>query len=354
MKKMLNVFILLQGISISIYGNCYIFSSEKEAQDAFSKSKIVYKEIIDPSYDQTFKMIMSTDPDKVQFLISFLNSIYFPGAGEEDQKIRRIEALEKENTQLGESSRTGITICDVACKCIYYADHSSTSSPEKRKRKRDELEAAFDLEMQRLPQEHFLMRLMEYGQNLHIRNNMCTKALGLLNFRKPKKNEFEDKTSSYAWCKIDPKTNIPERLDGDDNKLELVTLDLRQLSNSEEIYVNGQQLNIVGITWLKLFGIKQWCKSKDGNMKYEIYYPEEETDKAIKDAIEILSQIDQETYDKMKRLAQKEKDVLNTAKREGTMQSKFETAKNFLKMGLSIEQVAQGTGLSVEEVDQLK
>ena len=32
---------------------------------------------------------------------------------------------------------------------------------------------------------------------------------------------------------------------------------------------------------------------------------------------------------------------------------KIETARNFLKMGLSVEQVAQGTGLSVEEVNKL-
>ena len=143
-------------------------------------------------------------------------------------------------------------------------------------------------------------------------------------------------------------------MEGDDNKLELVTLDLRQLSNSEEIYVNGKKLDTIGITWLKLFGIKQWCESKDANMKYGIYYPEEETDKAIKNAIEILSQIDQTTYEKMKQLAQKEKDVLNTAKQEGAMQSKLETAKNLLTMQLSVEQIAQATGLSVEEIEQLK
>ena len=32
----------------------------------------------------------------------------------------------------------------------------------------------------------------------------------------------------------------------------------------------------------------------------------------------------------------------------------IETAKNFLKMGLSIEQVASGTGLTVEELRVLK
>ena len=36
---------------------------------------------------------------------------------------------------------------------------------------------------------------------------------------------------------------------------------------------------------------------------------------------------------------------------QGEHQAKIETAKKFLAMGISIEQVAQGTGLSVEEVN---
>ena len=32
---------------------------------------------------------------------------------------------------------------------------------------------------------------------------------------------------------------------------------------------------------------------------------------------------------------------------------KIETARNFLKMGLSVEQVAHGTGLSIEEVNEI-
>ena len=39
---------------------------------------------------------------------------------------------------------------------------------------------------------------------------------------------------------------------------------------------------------------------------------------------------------------------------EGSLSAKLETARNFLRMGLSKEQVAQGTGLSVEEIQKLK
>ena len=44
----------------------------------------------------------------------------------------------------------------------------------------------------------------------------------------------------------------------------------------------------------------------------------------------------------------------NDGKREGLIEAKFETARNFLQMGLTIEQVAIGTGLSIKEVTQIQ
>ena len=38
---------------------------------------------------------------------------------------------------------------------------------------------------------------------------------------------------------------------------------------------------------------------------------------------------------------------------QGEHQAKIETAKNLLAMGISIEQVAQGTGLSLETIENI-
>ena len=38
---------------------------------------------------------------------------------------------------------------------------------------------------------------------------------------------------------------------------------------------------------------------------------------------------------------------------QGAKEAKLETAKKFLSMGLSVEQVADGTGLSIEEIEKL-
>ena len=325
MKNIRWIILSLIGIA-NIHGDSWIFKSKKEAKAAFPNSNIVCKEIVDPSYDQTFKMVMSTDSNKQKYLMSFLNSIYFPGAKGEDVMIRRIEALDKENekmkepqkkkTKKSEKSSNNITLCDVACKCIYYADHSSEDSGDRRKRSSDEIEEAFDLEMQRSKQTKFTIRLMNYGLNLQTRNKVCVKALGLLNF--PKEKFLQDESACYAWCKINPKTNQPERLTEKENILETNTIDLRKLAKDEDIYINGKELDIVGITWLKLFGVKQWCEPSDNGVKYKIYYPEDEIDKNIKEVIEIiLSCINQEYYQEMLRVIENAQDILNTAKNEG-------------------------------------
>ena len=39
---------------------------------------------------------------------------------------------------------------------------------------------------------------------------------------------------------------------------------------------------------------------------------------------------------------------------KGSRDTKLQTARSFLAMGLSVQQVAQGTGLSLDEVQQLR
>ena len=47
------------------------------------------------------------------------------------------------------------------------------------------------------------------------------------------------------------------------------------------------------------------------------------------------------------------REAFRLGKEEGAEQTKIETAKKFIKMGLPLEQIAEGTGLSKEVVQQL-
>ena len=44
---------------------------------------------------------------------------------------------------------------------------------------------------------------------------------------------------------------------------------------------------------------------------------------------------------------------ISQAKKEGEKIAKVETAKNLLKIGLTVDQIAQATGLSIEDVSNL-
>ena len=55
-----------------------------------------------------------------------------------------------------------------------------------------------------------------------------------------------------------------------------------------------------------------------------------------------------------KGLVEGEKVGLEKGLVEGEKKAKIESAKRFLSMGLSVEQVAAGTGLSLEEIEKLK
>ncbi|MBB3698833.1 Rpn family recombination-promoting nuclease/putative transposase [Flammeovirga yaeyamensis] len=66
-----------------------------------------------------------------------------------------------------------------------------------------------------------------------------------------------------------------------------------------------------------------------------------------------LPKQDQEIYDEDLKRFRDYINTLDTRERRGAQKKAIETAKKILKMGLSIEQVAEATGLSIDEVKQL-
>ena len=183
-------------------------------------------------------------------------------------------------------------------------------------------------------------------------------------------------------CKIDPVTNQPLRLTGSDNLMEINTIDLRKLVKCKEVYINGKKLDIIGITWLKLFGVKQWCKQSGANkVDFMIHYPENEIDKNIEEVIQILSCLDQKTYDEMRLVIKNAEDTIKTAQKaaeakgraegkaegkaeglaegidkgivKGIQLTKMELLKSMSEDGYSKDQIAKLLKLSVKEVEAM-
>lgn len=353
MKKILITIIIgLKGGLGCLYGDSWIFATEEEAKNAFPNETISSSVIVDPSYDQTFKLVMSTDTDNVKYLMSFLNSIYYPEARENDLMIRKIEALDKENTNIGKSSGAGIKICDIACKCTAY----SIGTEDSRKRRIDEMGESFNVEMQRSPEVDFIMRLVNYGEILRQKHKIPVKGLGLLNY--PVRTSYQDESKCYALCEIDPETNTPKRLIGDKNVLEANTIDLRKFApnapKKEEIHINGKKLGIIGVTWLKLLGIKQWnTPTEKTPIKYNIFYPES-IDDNIKGVIDILSKIDQETLELIERQQTSSRNILEGAKAEGAEIQIIKSAKRMLQKEMDLKDVVDCSGLTKEIFEKHK
>ncbi|AGK95838.1 Rpn family recombination-promoting nuclease/putative transposase [Clostridium pasteurianum] len=98
------------------------------------------------------------------------------------------------------------------------------------------------------------------------------------------------------------------------------------------------------------------------NRAYEIdvnKIPEElAVDKEIRKALEkldimYLDSEEREIYENDLKAMRDYKAGLKTAERKGIKKGKIEVAKSLLKMGLSIEQIASGTGLTVGEIRKL-
>ena len=84
---------------------------------------------------------------------------------------------------------------------------------------------------------------------------------------------------------------------------------------------------------------------------------EEEATRNYNNAIKTAETRGREEGEKVgleKGLVEGEKVGLEKGLAEGEKKAKIESAQRFLSMGLSVEQVAAGTGLSLEEIEKLK
>ena len=78
---------------------------------------------------------------------------------------------------------------------------------------------------------------------------------------------------------------------------------------------------------------------------------DERIDKAIKEMVALNKcYVKRKTYEKYLVNLNREKDIIDTAREDG----KKEIVNNMLKEGLSIEEVSKYTGLSAEEIKDLK
>ena len=108
----------------------------------------------------------------------------------------------------------------------------------------------------------------------------------------------------------------------------------------------------------KIFNANGYKNEKDVEIKSFLQYicNQEPVDDFTNKIDTFVARIKKEEVNRKEYLSMNihDQDNFLRGKKEGLQQKAIETAKNFLKMGLTIEQVANGTGLSIETITELR
>ena len=276
--------------------------------------------------DFGFKRVFA-NPDYPHILISFIESVL------RELSIESIEHID--TTQFADYVDDRTSIFDVFCRL-----HDGSF---------------VIVEMQQVRQEHYVDRTILYGSHVIQRQSQKGKwnyelprvyVISLINFRlfpndrslvhtvqlqsdQNPDQPFYDKLN-FIYIQL---PNITEELSQNPNLEHWLTLILNLHTREEPMSIDSDT---------------KFTKAMIDAMtlaEFEKLAPEQ------KIIIDIAQYAETEDYSKM---WTDHNDGLKQGKEEGQVDAKFETARNFLNMGLSIEQVANGTVLSIEEVKNTK
>ncbi|AOR24742.1 Rpn family recombination-promoting nuclease/putative transposase [Clostridium taeniosporum] len=200
----------------------------------------------------------------------------------------------------------------------------------------------------------------------------------IINIEIQLKNEYNMiKRSLYYWSKL-----YEEQLnEGDDysqlkrtvciNILNFKYLKTKRFHNRyrlKEVDTNEELTNVEEIHFIEIPKLEDECDEKDLLVAWTQFLQDPESEKVrnlemtideIREAKDELIRISndknqRQLYEMRSKILKDKISALNEAERKGVEQGKIEVAKNLLNMGLSIEQISIGTGLTIEEITKIK
>ncbi|MBN1050096.1 Rpn family recombination-promoting nuclease/putative transposase [Clostridium botulinum] len=200
----------------------------------------------------------------------------------------------------------------------------------------------------------------------------------IINIEIQLKNEYNMiKRSLYYWSKL-----YEEQLgEGEDySKLQrticINILNFKYLKNDrfhnsyrlKEVETNEELTDVEEIHFIEIPKLDDECDEKDLLVAWTEFLKNPESEKVrnlemsieeIREAKDELIKISndkkqRELYEMRAKILKDKASALNEAERKGVEQGKIEVAKNLLKMGLSVDQILTGTGLTIEEITTIK
>ncbi|MDR1435054.1 MAG: Rpn family recombination-promoting nuclease/putative transposase, partial [Puniceicoccales bacterium] len=242
---------------------------DSKTRDRLSKDQLT--EILDPSYDATFKLLFKdsekigghTGPERCK---AFLNSIFYPGIDEEGFRIKELKMIDNERTKLGEVRGKKTRRLDIACQCTCW---KGTDKPRNGKHVEK-----FDLEMQRTYDSNFMDRIESYGEDLREKKSMVSvKVLALYNFLENK--EIPSVISKRVLKTLD--TGKDQETRKGEPVIYLINLadQVKKMEAGEAIMIENKKLGEKGELWFALLGIRQWQENRKKNTVFPIVFKTE-------------------------------------------------------------------------------
>jgi hypothetical protein len=305
-----------------------------------------YCRIGDPSLLGTFKRIFSFGNRVNDFtgqarIISLLNSILYPTAGEEDLKIREVTPLPDRVVGLCERLCLDLDDVGVACRCFCW------------EQKRPDATRIFDIVIGVGGGIGFSQWLFEYGAMMKKANDgRPVVTLGVWN-----PGSGGGKQESWQGvCSFDMKTGLPlNRLEG---MLDSYCVDLSKqmamLRDNAPIAIGGKVLGTIGREWLQLLSLRYWAEKAGERYVVPRSFASED---AINSALLTLEHLtDDELKDYVAAQMRKEdkmREMEQRAAQEVKVMAVTSALANSERFGWTHEDVARIFNLSMEELAEL-
>ncbi|OUM69787.1 hypothetical protein PIROE2DRAFT_2210 [Piromyces sp. E2] len=230
--------------------------------------------------------------------MSLINSLIFPDAGEEGEKVRELIYLPNKILKLKDKNTNfGLLRFGITCKI-------------------------FNIEMQTGYKSNFIERISNNGYTLRSDNvSKPVVVLRILNYKRDSSVFKEWFLGEYrgvpSYC-VDAYDNPKVLKNMVDTCYSYLPNDINSIMENKSIIINSKEVNKVGREWLKLLGIRQWAeKDTKKSLRYVLPKDLSDSDEMIQSAIKILKnvkEIELRKYIEDEKIAY---DMLYEAKMEG-------------------------------------
>ena len=223
------------------------FTLQKRNIIKIKKSECI--QFVDPSYDSVFKEIFGegnvcNEKNGNDRLLNLLNSLIFPQ--QEDKYFTKVTSVINEKGKISKGNKnSGILRFDISCKATLFDN----------KKKRNKI---INIEMQLGKKTGLINRMINYAQSLYNIYKTETILIAFMN-----QDYINDDNDSLYTKHTIYKSRGEKIKDIDNYKVIIVNLkkEISKHINNEQIYINKKELDLTGICWLKLLGIRQWGKA---------------------------------------------------------------------------------------------